>query len=169
MLEELRDAHVPVLWRPMHEVCGGWFWWGMQGKESAQKLWKFLFEYYTVHHRLDNLIWVYSASQEMRTDWFGGLAYADVIAVDIYREGEQDERKNFDTMRSIAGGKPVALSECDVIPDPDVMHERGFLWSWFTTWHSRYLRKNSPEYLRHVYQHELVITRDELPEWGQEP
>ena len=32
------------------------------------------------------------------------------------------------------GGKPVALSECDVIPDPDAMKEQGYLWSWFSTW-----------------------------------
>src|SRR5690348_829237 len=27
-LKQLRDAHVPVLFRPYHEVNGGWFWWG---------------------------------------------------------------------------------------------------------------------------------------------
>ena len=26
-LKQLRDAHVPVLWRPYHEMNGGWFWW----------------------------------------------------------------------------------------------------------------------------------------------
>ncbi len=164
MLKELRDAHVPVLWRPLHEICGGWFWWGMQGKEKAQELWKFIFEYYTQHHQLDNLIWVYSASQEMRTDWFPGPQYADVIGVDIYRQGQQDERQGFDRMNSIAENKPVALSECDIIPDPDVMKQRGFLWNWVTTWHSRYLRKNPPDVLKSFYQHELVITRDELPD-----
>ena len=27
-LRELRDADVVVLWRPFHEMNGGWFWWG---------------------------------------------------------------------------------------------------------------------------------------------
>jgi len=27
-LKLLRDARVPVLWRPLHEVNGRWFWWG---------------------------------------------------------------------------------------------------------------------------------------------
>ena len=36
-LELLRDAHVPVLWRPLHEVNGRWFWWGAQGPEPVQK------------------------------------------------------------------------------------------------------------------------------------
>src|SRR5215203_965074 len=27
-LKQLRDAKVPVLWRPYHEMNGVWFWWG---------------------------------------------------------------------------------------------------------------------------------------------
>lgn len=168
MLKELRDAKVPILFRPLHEICGGWFWWSMQGEETAKDLWKFIYTYYTDHHELSNLLWVYSASQEMRISWFPGKEFADVIGVDIYRRGQQGERKNFDSMNSIADGKPVALSECDMIPDPDVMQERGFLWNWFTTWHSRYLRGNDPEFLKHVYHHELVITQEELPDWKEE-
>jgi len=165
MLKELRDSNVPVLWRPLHEICGGWFWWSMQGQENAEKLWTFIYTYYTKHHKLNNLIWVYSFSQNMRTDWFPGPDYVDVIGVDIYREGQQDQRKNFDKVNSVASTRPVALSECDVIPDPDVMTERGFMWNWFTTWHGKWMRKNEPDYLKRVYNHQLVITRDELPDW----
>ncbi|MFC1637061.1 glycosyl hydrolase [Planctomycetota bacterium] len=165
MLKELRDAKVPVLWRPMHEICGGWFWWSMQGEETAERLWRFIYTYYTEHHKLNNLLWVYSYSHDMRTGWFPGLEYLDVVGVDIYRQGQQDERESFDKMSSVAGIKPIALSECDIIPDPDVMKERGFLWSWFTTWHGRWMRKNDPDDLKRIYNHELVLTRDELPEW----
>jgi mannan endo-1,4-beta-mannosidase len=165
MLKELRDAHVPVLWRPLHEICGGWFWWSMQGQENAEKLWRFIYTYYTEHHKLNNLLWVYSFSHDMRTDWFPGLEYMDVVGVDIYREGQQGRHENFDKMASVAGAKPIALSECDIIPDPDKMKEQGFLWSWFTTWHGRWMRKNDPTTLKHIYNHELVLTRDELPDW----
>ena len=165
MLKELRDANIPVLWRPLHEICGGWFWWSMQGEETAERLWRYIYTYYTEHHKLNNLIWVYSFSQNLRTQWFPGLDYVDVIGVDIYREGQQGSRKNYDKVVSVAGPKPVALSECDIIPDPDAMKEQGFMWNWFTTWHSRWLRKNGPETLRRLYRHDLVITRDELPDW----
>lgn len=70
-----------------------------------------------------------------------------------------------DAMSSITGIKPVALLECDIIPDPDVMKEQGFMWNWFTMWHGRWLRKNDLDYLKRVYNHQLVITRDELPDW----
>jgi len=164
MLKALRDAQVPVLWRPLHEMCGGWFWWSMQGKEPAQKLWRFIFEYYTNHHELNNLLWVYSASHDMRIDWAPGLEVADIIGVDIYRKGQQDERDNYDRMSSIAGGKPVALTECDILPDPTITLERGFMWGWTCTWHSRYLRSNTPDFLKTYYQSKLVLTRDELPD-----
>ena len=165
MLKALREANVPVLWRPLHEICGGWFWWSMQGPENAERLWRFIYTYYTEHHKLNNLLWVYSFSHDMHTDWFPGSEYLDVVGVDIYREGQQGQRANFDKMASIAGVKPIALSECDMIPDPDAMKEQGFLWSWFTTWHGRWMRKNEPAKLKHLYNHALVLTRDELPDW----
>ena len=151
MLKGLRDANVPVLWRPLHEICGGWFWWSMQGEETAERLWRYIYRYYTDHHKLNNLIWVYSFSQELRTEWFPGFEYVDVVGVDIYREGEQGKRRHYDKAFSAGGGRPTALSECDNIPDPDSMKEEKFLWSWFTTWHSRWLRKNTPEKLKRIY------------------
>ena len=37
-LQQLEDAGVPVLWRPFHELDGGWFWWSKGGSESFVKL-----------------------------------------------------------------------------------------------------------------------------------
>ena len=39
-LEVLRDARVPVVWRPLHEANGRWFWWGSGGPEPFKKLWR---------------------------------------------------------------------------------------------------------------------------------
>src|SRR5690606_20026340 len=33
-LKQLRDARVPVLWRPYHEMNGAWFWWGKKTGED---------------------------------------------------------------------------------------------------------------------------------------
>lgn len=30
-LKELNDKNIPVLWRPFHELDGGWFWWSRGG------------------------------------------------------------------------------------------------------------------------------------------
>ncbi|MDR2701643.1 MAG: glycoside hydrolase family 26 protein, partial [Spirochaetaceae bacterium] len=31
LLQLLKDKDIPVLWRPLHEAAGGWFWWGASG------------------------------------------------------------------------------------------------------------------------------------------
>lgn len=35
-LQRLKDAHVPILFRPLHEAEGGWFWWGAKGPEPGK-------------------------------------------------------------------------------------------------------------------------------------
>ncbi|MDX2429841.1 MAG: glycosyl hydrolase, partial [Bacteroides sp.] len=37
-LAKFMDAGVPVLWRPLHEAGGGWFWWGAKGPEPCLAL-----------------------------------------------------------------------------------------------------------------------------------
>src|SRR5690606_25415835 len=34
-LKRLQNAGVPVLWRPLHEAGGGWFWWGAKTAEDC--------------------------------------------------------------------------------------------------------------------------------------
>jgi len=58
--------------------------------------------------------------------------------------GRQDKPKNFDGVTSAARVKPVALLECDAIPDPDSMKERGFMWNWVITWQSQWLPEDDP-------------------------
>ncbi len=43
-LRQLRDARVPVLWRPYHEMNGGWFWWGgRKGPDGSSALYRQLY------------------------------------------------------------------------------------------------------------------------------
>ena len=58
LLTQLRDAGVPVLWRPFHEFSGDWFWWGKHGPEAFKALWRLMYEYFTRSRGLDHLIWV---------------------------------------------------------------------------------------------------------------
>ena len=36
LLEKTRDANVPIIWRPYHELNGNWFWWGKQGPKNSK-------------------------------------------------------------------------------------------------------------------------------------
>lgn len=63
-LAALRDAGVVVLWRPMQEMNGFWFWWGttVHGDDSSvyKDIWRHMYAYFTHERGLENLLWVYS-------------------------------------------------------------------------------------------------------------
>jgi hypothetical protein len=167
-LEVLRDAHIPVLWRPMHEVNGRWFWWGAQGPEPYKKLWRMMFENFTVKHKLNNLIWVFSPGAE--TDlaaWYPGDQYVDLIGQDFYPlDGSHGAIKDvFDELVALGrGNKMVALSENGPIPDPDELVKEKASWLFFTTWSGRVLtQSNSKEQLNKFYNNPYVLNLGDLP------
>lgn len=100
-LTQLRDAGVVVLWRPMQEMNGYWFWWGTTlQKDNASifiQLWRNMFQYFTQVRHLDNLLWVYSPAtypadpaqqiaQNIRSAaWaYPGDGYVDIVAGTSY-------------------------------------------------------------------------------------
>ncbi|KAF2837329.1 glycoside hydrolase family 26 protein [Patellaria atrata CBS 101060] len=83
-LKRLQDADIPVLFRPLHEAEGGWFWWGAKGAEPAKKLWGILYERLTDYHRLNNLVWVWNS---VLPDWYPGDETVDILSADVYAQG----------------------------------------------------------------------------------
>lgn len=162
-LKKLQEAQVPVLWRPFHEFDGGWFWWGKDGPENFIKLWRLMYDRYTNYHSLNNLIWVLGYSGEMKGGWYPGNEYVDIAGADTYTPGPQAEL--YQKVVDIVGTKmPVAFHECGIIPNPDELIETGAKWSWFLTWHTIHIKEqNTPEHLKYVYNHDYVITLDQLP------
>ena len=65
-LQDLQQAGVVVLWRPLQEMNGTWFWWGSstQPGDSAAyaAIWQDMHRYFTHDKGLHNLLWVYSPS-----------------------------------------------------------------------------------------------------------
>ena len=80
-LRPFADQRIPVLWRPFHEAEGKWFWWGRRGPEVACALYKLMFRYFTEHHQLHNLLWVWNCPLQ---EGYPGDEYVDVISMDIY-------------------------------------------------------------------------------------
>ena len=80
-LKILQDNNVTVLWRPLHEASGGWFWWGCRGKDAYQWLWNLMYERQTHYHKLNNLIWVWNGQDP---DWYVGDDRCDIIGEDVY-------------------------------------------------------------------------------------
>jgi len=81
---------VPIIFRPYHELTGGWFWWGRGNcsPEEFKQLWKFTYEYLTKEKQVHNLIWMYNTSdfksKEEFLEAYPGDDYVDMISFDIY-------------------------------------------------------------------------------------
>ena len=151
-LQLLRDADIPVLFRPFHEAVGDytwghWFWWGNSGVETTKELWKWLYNTLTNDYGLNNLIWVWT----MQTSDEGKLAdvsklkaaypgdeYVDIVGADLYEAALSDQSDRFHLLYEAVGGKKiVALSECGNLLDPEIAEEEGALWSFFMGWYEQ--------------------------------
>jgi len=136
-LKELQAAKVPVLWRPYHEMNGGWFWWGGRpGEGGTAALYRQLFDRLVNHHKLNNLIWVWSVDRPVQptmqfADYFPGTNCVDVASLDVYRNDFNPSY--YDGLLRVAGGKPVALGEVGPPPSPALLEEQP-RWTWWMTW-----------------------------------
>jgi mannan endo-1,4-beta-mannosidase len=136
-LKQLQDAHVPVLWRPYHEMNGDWFWWGGRtGDSGTIALYKQLFDRLVNHHHLTNLIWVWSMDRPSRpgmehAKFFPGTEFVDVLALDVY--GSDFAQSYYDSLAALSGGKPMALAEVGNPPAPEVL-KRQPRWTYYMTW-----------------------------------
>ncbi|PSR56586.1 hypothetical protein AHMF7605_25360 [Adhaeribacter arboris] len=163
-LKKFQDADVSVLWRPLHEAAGTWFWWGAKGPEAYKELWRILYDRLQNHHQLHNLIWVFTS--DTKIEWYPGDAYVDVIGMDIYTNAADNMSGNWASMMDLYGGrKLVTLSESGTLPIPDRVRGYGTWWSWFAIWNGEYIKNQPVELLKSVYNDEDVITRNELPNW----
>lgn len=164
-LSTLQDAGVPVLWRPLHEAEGGWFWWGAKGPGPAKELYRLMYDRMVHHNGLHNLVWVWNS---VDPDWYPGDDVVDVVSADSY-PANGDHGPVSDTYEKLvtltADTKPAALSEVGPVPDPALMRAYRADWSWFLTWGGDFLtdgKTNPVEFLRTVYEDPHVITLDEL-------
>ena len=136
-LKLLQDAHVPVLWRPYHEMNGSWFWWGGRlGKYSTQVLYRQLFDRMVKHHKLNNLIWMWSVDRpnkpEMKfSNFYPGNDYLDILALDVY--GSDFNQAYYDSLVVLSKGKPMVLGEVGNPPSPEILSKQP-KWSYWVIW-----------------------------------
>lgn len=165
-LKAFAEKDIPILWRPLHEAEGGWFWWGAKGAEPCKKLWRLMYDRMVHRHHLNNLIWVWNS---LEPEWYPGNDCVDIIGADLYtKPGNPGCCKcDFDMARALPGeGRMIALTECGANPDPDNAIRKGAPWLWTMTWCGGFVTGgewNTPDQLRAVYASPSAVTLSSLP------
>jgi mannan endo-1,4-beta-mannosidase len=159
-LKKLSAADVPVLWRPLHEADGGWFWWGAKGPKPFIELWRLMHDRLTNHHGLHNLIWV--DSHGLRPEWYPGDDVVDIIGIDAYPTDPADPLStSWETLIQQHGGKKmIALTEIGGVPDVERARRFGVRWAYFVSWIGGLgPKKMSKEDLVRLYRQKAVQNR----------
>ena len=164
-LQYLEGHGVEVLFRPLHEMNQGKFWWGGRpGPEGTAKLYRLIHDYFTEEKGLSNLIWVWDM-QDLSRDFEAynpGERYWDVFGFDIYDNGYDASWYNY--ILPIVGDKPMAIGECSKLPDADILKTQP-RWVFFMPWAELVKESNSVKEIKSIYDNPSVITRDEMPGW----
>ena len=172
----LQKEGVAVLWRPLHEASGKWFWWGTDGAKPCVALYKLMFDLFVNKKGLHNLIWVWTTDEATDAlDWYPGDEYVDVVGRDYYYYPRESNHSSlvgsFETVKEMFGGrKIVTLSENGSVPYPDEMKADGANWSWFMPWYGDYAMEswandNNKESWKTVMNNEYTLTLEDMPGW----
>src|ERR1051326_8327276 len=122
-LKQLQDAHIPVLWRPMHENNGRFFWWGGRpGQYGTSLLFREGYNRMVNVHHLNNPSWVWNqngpAPGGQFYDFYPGPQYCDIVSYDNY--SALDDRY-YQEILTIANGKPIGFGEVPLPPPPELL------------------------------------------------
>ena len=128
----LAEDDIPVIFRPLHENTGSWFWWG---STNSVETYKSLFRYtrdYLESQGVHNMLYVYSPNGPLTSEAeyltrYPGDEYVDIVAFDYYDDYNtypavsdgsyfDNLNKTCEVVSSFAQkrGKIAAISECGV-------------------------------------------------------
>ena len=173
-LKELQDAGVVVLWRPFHEMNGGWFWWGAKEPGTFIAVWRHMFDYFTKTKGLDNLLWVYSPNHGNKTaDYYAGDRYVDIVGLDAYTDFVDPEHiRGYEAVAKLP--KPFGFTEFgphgphkppgdyDYLRFLDGVQKHFSKTTFFMAWDSKWSigqNRNAEQLLKHPW----LVNREDLP------
>jgi mannan endo-1,4-beta-mannosidase len=171
-LQDLKNSGVEVYFRPLHEMNQGVFWWaGRPGANGTARLFQITRDYLRNTKGLTNLIWVWdlqdfsSLSADLAA-YNPGSTYWDVLALDMYySDGQGYTSAKYNALVNAAGGKPIAIGECEVLPAPSLLSAQP-KWSFFMGWSELVFNKNSAAAIQQAYTASNVVSQNEMPGWG---
>ncbi|HTF82787.1 MAG TPA: glycosyl hydrolase [Cytophagales bacterium] len=157
-LKKLSNANVPVIWRPLHEAGGGWFWWGAKGPAAGKALYNIVYDRIVNYHGIHNLIWAWSSPEP---EWYPGNDKVDLIGYDSYPGANNYtvQKPVFDQLYKIVNGeKLIAMTENGPIPDIQLAFDMDAPWSYFMSWDNLVSQQNSTAHIQEVFANASVLT-----------
>jgi mannan endo-1,4-beta-mannosidase len=165
----LETAGIAVLFRPFHEMNGDFFWWSFQ--DRFKELWIYEWNYLTNTKKCNNLLWVFGVnwygsaaptSKQSPSFYYPGHAYVDILGCDFYLNyGHSYDKRIHDELRTLGGGKPIAIPENGQMPDIATIRATQPYWVYFCTWHGFESSSSDALYTKN-YGDPSVITQDEV-------
>ncbi|KAK6177520.1 hypothetical protein SNE40_015606 [Patella caerulea] len=95
---------IPAIFRYLHELNGGWFWWGLHNKaqnteQDLIELYRYMVKYLRDQKGVHNFLYAYSPDKfSDKTDYlktYPGDEYVDVLGMDWYYMSSSDKKTTF--------------------------------------------------------------------------
>ncbi|QHT66668.1 beta-mannosidase [Rhodocytophaga rosea] len=128
---------VPMIFRPYHELDGGWFWWGKPhcSREEFISLWRFTVAYLRDSLNVHNFLYAFSPDNKFNSEAeflerYPGNEWVDMVGMDNYgdfgRNGSYNLEAGIKKLKIVSdyarkAGKLAAFTETGLesIPDTD--------------------------------------------------
>ena len=191
-MEKLQEARVPLLWAPLHEIEGGWFWWTDAEKpENTAALYRQMYDYLVNERGIHNLIWVYHAAHScnrmqgrrgwdaqsvtdeqfeeevaFRRRYYPGDEYVDIASLSTYGNRQLGWGHGWEDARGGAYKlmKAVAPGKPLAVNEtPEPIHPLMAKEKDLDWLWSRVWFGAPVEWMRYTFNHSYMITLDELP------
>ncbi|MEI8194856.1 MAG: glycosyl hydrolase, partial [Phycisphaerae bacterium] len=147
-IQVLQNHNIPIIFRPLHEIDGGWFWWtDASNPANTVNLYKLIYNYMTNTRGLNNIIWDWSSGcgsglppTSATNNFYPGSQYVDIIGADPYGRNFADDNVYFNSLwnalSSIDSTKMLALAECGAVPNASLMQQSVTpKWLYCLTWY----------------------------------
>jgi mannan endo-1,4-beta-mannosidase len=120
VIPTFKEFGFPIIFRPWHEMNGGWFWWGSDNctPDEYVKLYRITVDYMR-KSGLKNILYAWSPDTKFTMEYYPGDEYVDILGLDIYEMGAVDYKplemvvKELEKMIDYAdsAGKITAITE----------------------------------------------------------
>jgi hypothetical protein len=159
-MKKMQDSGIAILWRPLHEAEGQWFWWGYSGGDACKQLYRLMYDRMVNVHHLNNLIWIWNSYGTDKQNWYPGDDVVDIIAWDYPNYSGSNSSWNQYQSLFANNGKLFGIGEDGKLTDPEILASQP--WLYFMTWAYMIKDKNTADWVNQVYNDSRVITLDDL-------